>query len=96
VSRAKFYADILPLLETVKLGSRNFVIVASMDRFIEASIRPAELSAMRQMRSPAPWLDGNRAGLIRANAGSNTHDTKKFQDQHARHLPSSNYGGREP
>jgi hypothetical protein len=37
VSRAKFYADILPLLETVKLGSRNFVVVASMDRLIEAN-----------------------------------------------------------
>jgi len=41
VSRAKFYADILPLLETVKLGRRNFVVVASMDRLIEASRRPA-------------------------------------------------------
>jgi hypothetical protein len=39
VSRAKFYADILPLLETVKLGSRNFVLVASMDRLIEARRR---------------------------------------------------------
>jgi hypothetical protein len=39
VSRAKFYADILPLLETVKLGSRNFVVVASMDRLIEANRR---------------------------------------------------------
>ncbi len=39
VSRAKFYADILPLLETVKLGSRNFVVVASMDRLIEVSRR---------------------------------------------------------
>jgi hypothetical protein len=37
VSRAKFYADVLPLLETVKLGSRNFVVVTSMDRLIEAS-----------------------------------------------------------
>jgi hypothetical protein len=37
VSRAKFYADILPLLQTVKLGSRNFVVVASMDRLIEIS-----------------------------------------------------------
>ena len=41
VSRAKFYADVLPLLETVKLGSRNFVVVASMDRLIEASRQPA-------------------------------------------------------
>jgi hypothetical protein len=37
ISRAKFYADILPLLETVKLGSRNFVVVSSMDRLIEAN-----------------------------------------------------------
>jgi hypothetical protein len=34
ISRAKFYADILPLLETVRLGSRNLVVVASMDRLI--------------------------------------------------------------
>jgi hypothetical protein len=39
VSRAKFYADVLPLLDTVKLGSRHFVVVASMDRLIEASRR---------------------------------------------------------
>jgi hypothetical protein len=37
ISRAKFYADILPRLETVKLGSRNLVVVESMDRLIEAS-----------------------------------------------------------
>jgi len=36
LSRSKFYADILPLLETVKFGNRNFVIVMSMDRLIEA------------------------------------------------------------
>ena len=41
VSRAKFYADILPKLETVKLGRRNFVVVASMDQLIEASRQPA-------------------------------------------------------
>jgi hypothetical protein len=37
VSRAKFYADILPLLEIVKLGTRTFVVVESMDRLIEAN-----------------------------------------------------------
>jgi hypothetical protein len=42
VSRAKFYADVLPKLETVKLGRRNFVVVSSMDRLIEASRRPTE------------------------------------------------------
>ena len=36
VSRAKFYADLLPLLETVKFGTRNLVVVASMDRLIAA------------------------------------------------------------
>lgn len=42
VSRAKFYADLLPLLETVKLGSRHFVVVSSMDRLIEARRSKAE------------------------------------------------------
>jgi hypothetical protein len=41
ISRAKFYADILPQLETVALGSRKFVVVSSMDRLIEANTRPA-------------------------------------------------------
>lgn len=39
ISRAKFYADILPLLETVRLGSRNFIVVQSMDRLIAANRR---------------------------------------------------------
>jgi hypothetical protein len=34
VSRAKFYADILPKLDSVYLGTRHFVVVASMDRLI--------------------------------------------------------------
>jgi hypothetical protein len=34
VSRAKFYADLLPQLETVHIGSRHFVVVESMDRLI--------------------------------------------------------------
>jgi hypothetical protein len=37
VSRAKFYADVLPLLETVHIGSRHLVVVASMDRLIASS-----------------------------------------------------------
>jgi hypothetical protein len=40
VSRAKFYADLLPLLETVKFGTRNFVVVESMDRLIAAKRSP--------------------------------------------------------
>src|SRR6516225_2906986 len=38
VSRSKFYVDLLPRLETVHIGSRHFVVVASMDRLI-ASLR---------------------------------------------------------
>jgi hypothetical protein len=34
LSRAKFYRDILLHLETVHLGTRHFVVVASLDRFI--------------------------------------------------------------
>jgi hypothetical protein len=34
ISRSKFYSDVLPLLETIKFGARNLVIVASMDRLI--------------------------------------------------------------
>jgi hypothetical protein len=36
VSRAKFYSDILPLLQTVHIGTRHFVVVASMDRLISS------------------------------------------------------------
>jgi hypothetical protein len=39
IGRAKFYSDILPKLETIKLGRRNFVVVASMDRLIETGRR---------------------------------------------------------
>jgi hypothetical protein len=34
ISRAKFYADLLPHLNTVHVGSRHFVVVKSMDRLI--------------------------------------------------------------
>jgi len=34
ISRAKFYADILPFLETVKFGNRNLVVLVSLDRLI--------------------------------------------------------------
>lgn len=40
-SRAKFYADILPLLDVVKLGARTMVTVESLDRLIDANRRTA-------------------------------------------------------
>jgi hypothetical protein len=36
-SRAKFYADILPKLDVVKLGARTFVTIDSLDRLIETN-----------------------------------------------------------
>lgn len=35
-SRSKFYADLLPHLEKVKIGTRTFVTLESLDRLIEA------------------------------------------------------------
>jgi hypothetical protein len=40
-SRAKFYADILPKLDVVKLGARTMVTVESLDRLIAANRRVA-------------------------------------------------------
>jgi hypothetical protein len=38
-SRSKFYADILPLLDVVKLGARTMVTIESLDRLIAADQR---------------------------------------------------------
>jgi hypothetical protein len=42
VSRAKFYSDILPQLDTVHLGTRHFIVIASMDRLIASRVGKAE------------------------------------------------------
>ena len=34
ISRAKFYLDVLPKLDTIKLGGRRLILVASLDKFI--------------------------------------------------------------
>jgi hypothetical protein len=47
VSRAKFYADILPHLETVHFGKRHFVVVQSMDRFITARRRHERAKSLK-------------------------------------------------
>lgn len=41
VSRAKFYTDLLPKLESVLLGGRRMVTVRSMDALITASTSQA-------------------------------------------------------
>jgi hypothetical protein len=40
-SRAKFYADILPKLDVVKLGARTMVTIESLDQLIAANRRIA-------------------------------------------------------
>jgi hypothetical protein len=57
VSRAKFYSDVLPLLETLHIGSRHFVVVASMDRLID-SIKEA---AAENHDTPMPTERGRGA-----------------------------------
>ena len=41
ISRAKFYAGLLPDLDTVHIGSRHFVVVKSMDRLISKLKAPS-------------------------------------------------------
>jgi hypothetical protein len=50
VSRAKFYSDVLPLLETVHIGTRHFVVVASMDRLI-SKLKDAPATAKAPART---------------------------------------------
>jgi hypothetical protein len=45
MSRPKFYSDVLPLLDTVKIGKRNFVTTDSIDRLIAANQRSAQSQA---------------------------------------------------
>jgi hypothetical protein len=40
ISRAKFYADILPRLDIVKFGTRTLVTIESLDRLIAANRKP--------------------------------------------------------
>jgi hypothetical protein len=58
VSRAKFYADILPKLETVHLGARHFVVVSSMDRLIVTLTRKP--TAQRPTQSERDGCEGTR------------------------------------
>jgi hypothetical protein len=69
VSRAKFYADILPELETVHLGARHFVVVSSMDRLIATLTQKP--TAQRPTQSERGGCEGTRLFGIdsRATAG---------------------------
>src|SRR6516165_6032916 len=59
VSRAKFYSDILPKLETVHVGTRHLIVVSSMDRLIakllEKQCPVADRRLTRPRRAVRPW-----------------------------------------
>ena len=40
IGRTKLYADILPKLETVEVGSRTLVVIASIQRYVAANAKP--------------------------------------------------------
>jgi hypothetical protein len=54
VSRAKLYADLLPHLDTVHIGSRHFVVVKSMDRLIAKLL--GKDAAVANTRAASPKL----------------------------------------
>jgi hypothetical protein len=58
-SRSKFYADILPRLQTVNWGTRKFVVVSSMDQLIVEETREGAES-LRQQNEPG---DDSYAGF---------------------------------
>jgi hypothetical protein len=47
MSRSKFYSDVLPLLDTLKIGKRHFITTDSIDRLIAANQRSAQSQAGR-------------------------------------------------
>jgi hypothetical protein len=54
LSRSKFYNDVLPLVDTVKIGKRNFVTTDSLDRLIAANQRSAQSQAGRPESGATP------------------------------------------
>jgi hypothetical protein len=62
LSRAKLYADVLPKLESVHLGARHFIVVASLDRFIASRSTVNEQRHSRQHRDPQPHRQQRREG----------------------------------
>jgi len=54
ISRAALYKDYIAQLETVHLGTRCFVVVASMDRLIEARKSRSAPNADQPATEPQP------------------------------------------
>jgi hypothetical protein len=60
-SRSKFYADILPRLQSVHIGRRHFVVVDSMDALID---NLKEASAGNEDTSIATEVSRNNSSVI--------------------------------
>jgi hypothetical protein len=65
-SRSKFYADVLPQLDTVHIGRRHFVVVASMDRLI-ATLLSRRVSAANSLGSKPPRLASLKSYVVDNN-----------------------------
>jgi hypothetical protein len=65
LSRAKFYADVLPQLETIHIGTRHFVLVASIDRLIE-KLKDAPATGGVDAASHPPRTNPTVSGSLRS------------------------------
>ena len=65
LSRAKFYADVLPQLETIHIGTRHFVLVASIDRLIEKLKDAPATGGVDAARQP-PRTNTTVSGSVRS------------------------------
>ena len=73
VSRAKLYADVLPELDTILIGSRRFILVESMDRYIQQ--RRAAAPSAGQAGTPATVVPPQKPEAARPPAGDACRDT---------------------
>ena len=107
-SRAKFYADLLPLLDVVKFGARTFVTVESLDRLIAANRRSATTEAgelptpktpgtiamsRRQSDETPPGAGGRPAGNRVNHKAAISRSTRDPQTGRDRGEPTARLGG---
>jgi hypothetical protein len=78
ISRAKFYSDVLPLLETIHIGSRHLVVIASMDRLIDSL-----------KEGPADNQNNQIAAELSRNSSSRNPQTSRRQDFARRTMPEA-------
>lgn len=90
VSRAKFYADILPQLDVVKFGARTFVTIESLDRVIAANTRHTMERSSTQA-DDSPGAAANSTG--RSDAPATGHKREKLGERTRAPIGVSLVGG---